>query len=192
MLALVSLPETSQAAREPVLGGPCEGCEWVFVDMPQSVLARARIAPEAEAGQPLILEGDVTRPDGQPAAGVIIYAYHTDARGLYPDGPNRHGRLRGWAKTDETGHYRFDTIRPASYPSRSVPEHIHMHVIEPGVGTYYIDEVRFTDDPLYQKLETRVDPAPRGGSGVVKPSRRAGVWHASRDIRLGLNIPDYP
>ena len=56
--------------------------------------------------------------DGAPAAGIIVYAYQTDATGIYPRGSTRHGRLRGWVRTDEAGRYRFDTIRPGAYTQK--------------------------------------------------------------------------
>jgi protocatechuate 3,4-dioxygenase, beta subunit len=178
---------TFAAAREPVLGGPCEGCEWVFDDQPAKLSSRARIAPPDEPGVPMVIEGVVTRAGGAPAGGIIVYAYHTDATGIYPPAGNRHGRLRGWAVTDAQGRYRFDTIRPGAYPGRSIPQHVHMHVIEPGRGTYYIDELRFTDDPLITDANRRTDE--RGGKGLVTPEKRGDGWYARRDIALGLNIP---
>jgi len=63
-----------------------------------------------------------------------------------------------------------------------------MHVIEPGVGTYYINNLEFLDDPL---LTTRRDDG-RGGSGLAMPVRHDGAWQVRRDIVLGRNIPEYP
>jgi protocatechuate 3,4-dioxygenase beta subunit len=174
--------------REPVLGGPCEGCDWVFDGLPITLASRARIAPAGEPGAPMSFEGVVTTPGGKPAANVIIYAYHTDAGGIYPPAANTHGRLRGWALTDAEGRYRFDTIRPGAYPGRKIPEHVHMHVIEPGIGTYYIDNLEFLDDPL---LTTRRTDG-IAGSGLAMPERHAGVWFARRDIALGRNVSNYP
>jgi protocatechuate 3,4-dioxygenase beta subunit len=183
-------------ANEPVVGLPCEGCEAVFVGAPDQPAVRGRIAPVGEPGEPLVLTGLVTGSDGKPRAGVIVYAYQTDASGIYPRPaqslgrwPDRHGRLRGWARTDDNGRYTFETIRPGAYPGRTVPQHIHMHVIEPGCATYYIDDVHFTDDPL---LEPGTREAKRAGSGIVTPRRAGGVWQVTRDIRLGLNIPGHP
>ena len=104
---------------------------------------------------------------------------------------DRHGRLRGWVASDADGTYTFETIRPASYPGQKVPQHIHMHVIERGCATYYIDEVLFTDDPLLLQRDGHPD---RGGSGITTPKRYTspGAWHVVRDIHLGRNIPGYP
>jgi len=186
-LALAA-PRAFGVAQEPVIGGPCEGCEWVFDDLPKVLASRARIAPEGQPGAPMTIEGTVLTPAGKPAANIIVYAYHTNAGGLYPPAGNRHGSLRGWARTDAGGHYRFDTIRPGAYPGREVAEHVHMHVVEPGVGTYFIQNLEFLDDPL----QTTRHREGRGGNGLVMPERRDGTWHARRDIALGQNIHDYP
>jgi protocatechuate 3,4-dioxygenase beta subunit len=188
-------------AAEPVVGLPCEGCEAVFTAMPGKLESKSRIAPRGEPGELLELTGRVVGADGRPRAGVIVYAYHTDAGGIYPrpakplgGGADRHGRLRGWAVTDRDGRYTFETIRPASYPDQRIPQHIHMHVIEPGCATYYIDEVVFTDDRLLTPAAQQRHHADRGGSGITTPKRQAaeGAWSVTRDIRLGLNIPGYP
>lgn len=179
-------------SSEPILGGPCEGCELVFEGLPDKLSAQARIAPEAEPGEPLILEGTVRTPTGQPASGVIVYAYQTDRGGLYPSANTRHGRLRAWTRTAADGSYRFDTIRPGAYPEQHIPQHVHMHVIEPGRGTYYIDDVHFDDDPLLTPAIRRNLLSGRGGAGLVVPTKdSSGVWRVRRDIILGENIPGY-
>jgi protocatechuate 3,4-dioxygenase beta subunit len=161
--------------------------------MPDDVPAgTTRIAPEDESGEPMRIVGTVRRDDGTPAAGVIVYAYHTNAEGVYPEGDTRHGRLRAWVTTDGEGHYRFDTIRPASYPDTSIPAHVHMHVIEPGRCTYWIDSIHFADDPLLPDGEQTDRGDARGGFAVVRPEKIDGVWVARRDIILGKNVPGYP
>jgi protocatechuate 3,4-dioxygenase beta subunit len=65
-----------------------------------------------------------------------------------------------------------------------------MHLIERGVGTYYIDELRFSDDALITAANRRSDE--RAGNGLVLPVRRDGAWWARRDIVLGRNVPGYP
>lgn len=106
------------AAREPLLGGPCEDCHAVYVGMPDRIESRSRIASKDEPGEPLVIEGTVRDLEGKPAAGIIVYAHHTNAVGIYPRADTRHGRIRGWAKSDSSGFYRFETVRPGAYRTR--------------------------------------------------------------------------
>jgi protocatechuate 3,4-dioxygenase beta subunit len=198
LLLIVACWITSPAVAqtpERIVGLPCEGCGWAFVNRPAQVPTVTRISPQGEPGEALRLEGTVRGTDGQPRAGVIVYAYHTDGKGIYPAGEGlgaaaRHGRLRGWAATDADGRYRFDTIRPAGYPGTNIPQHIHLHVIEHGRCSYYLDDVVFTDDPRLTSAQRRLQ-AGRGGSGVITPTRSSTGWLAVRDITLGQNIPGY-
>lgn len=190
---------TNAYAREPIIGLPCEGCEAVFDGMPAHPMPRSRIAPQNEPGQSMTVTGRILGPDGKPRPGVIVYAYQTNARGIYPPPPkpkgrasDRHGLLRDWAIAGPDGRYTFETIRPGSYPTRDAPAHIHMHVIEPRCATYYIDDVMFTDDPLLTAKEIRQHSTGRGGAGIVTPTHQSGRWQVTRDIRLGLNILGYP
>lgn len=190
----------AQDEREPILGGPCDRCDAVFEGLPEELGSSARIAPADEPGEPMRIEGTVTDRSGEPAPGVVVYAYHTDARGIYPKDESlrgqaayRHGRLRSWVETDEAGRYRFDTIRPASYPETTVPAHVHMHVLEPGCCTYWIDDIHFQDDPLLPPEDRRPSESARGGEGLVMPGRNGdGVWVVERDIVLGEHVPEYP
>lgn len=204
LLALLSVPllplrNPVGRLREPVVGLPCEGCEAIFDDRPADLASHARIAPTDEPGEPLVLAGRVVDHAVRPRSGVIVYAYHTDRNGIYPPprvhgsaAAARHGRLRARVKTDARGEYRFDTIRPGSYPGRDVPEHVHMHVLEPGRATYYIDDVMFRDDPKLTPRQVGQLSNGRGGSGIVTPRRDGGGWVVRRDIVLGLGIPGYP
>lgn len=144
-----------------------------------------------DRGRPLRLEGVVYCTDGRtPAPGVVIYAYQTNAQGLYVNGVRgteaswRHGRLRGWIKTGMDGRYRFDTIKPAPYPDDILPAHIHFTVLEPGRRPYWIDDIVFAGEfgvtPAY-----RVSMVDKGGNGFVRLARGdAGVLIARRDIML--------
>jgi len=179
-------------ANEPVIGGPCESCEAVFVDLPLDLKATARIAPTTEPGQPLVLEGTVRTASGTPVSGIIVYAYHTNAGGIYPKAATAHGSLRAWVRTDGEGSYRFDTIRPGAYPGRRIPEHIHVHVIEPGRATYFIEEVTFADDALLTAEDRRRVGSSRGGVGLTTPTKDSeGRWRVRREIILGEAIPGY-
>ena len=192
--------QQSEPILEPIIGLPCEGCEAVFEDQPATLEWRARIAPEGEPGEALRITGIVREPAGRAAPNIIVYAYHTNAQGLYPTDERlqgllafRHGRLRGWARTDASGRYQFDTIRPAGYPGTDLPEHVHMHIIEPGRCTYCIDDVMFDDDPRLTAAKRQQLTQGRGGYGVATPVQDAdGAWLVTRDIVLGAAVPGYP
>jgi protocatechuate 3,4-dioxygenase beta subunit len=188
--------------REPVVGLPCENCEVVFEGMPAvaALTSTSRIAPKNEPGQRMHIVGRTLDLAGKPVPGVIVYAYHTNDRGVYPTddrtrglGSHRHGRLRGWAISDKDGRYEFDTIRPAGYPDTDIPSHIHMHIIEVGRCTYWIGDIRFEDDPRLTARDRRHEGVHRGGDGLIMPVRdAAGVWQVTRDITLGEGINGYP
>jgi hypothetical protein len=186
---------------------PSGQCWWdcysPYDEMPEKLTSRSRIAPVGEPGVPLVLTGLAIGADGKPQPGVIVYAYHTDEHGIYPESnpkrrgySNAHGRLRGWAITDARGRYTFDTIRPAGYPSANPrtgePQHIHMHIVEPGCTTYWIDELLFSDDiRLTPDLRERIIRG-YGGNSVGTPKKEGKGWKVERDIQLGEKIQNYP
>src|SRR5262245_54060989 len=53
-------------------------------ERPNGLTSKARIAPESEPGQPLVIHGRAVAEDGRtPIKGAVIFAYHTDRDGLY-------------------------------------------------------------------------------------------------------------
>jgi protocatechuate 3,4-dioxygenase beta subunit len=191
ILVAVVACRADASPREVLVGGPCDGCEYVFEGRPPKLAASARIATVKQPGEPLAIDGIVKDAAGKPVAGVIVYAYQTNAEGLYPKAKTRHGALRGFALTAKDGTYHFDTIRPASYPKSDLPQHVHMHVIEPGKCHYYIDDVVFTDDPMLTPAQRKAHAHGRGGSGIATPSKDKATWRVRRDITLGAGISDY-
>ena len=143
------------------------------------------------------LTGTVFQADGKtPAKGIILYIYHTDARGHYSPSAAQvdgrlHGHLRGWVTTDANGKFTLHTIRPAPYPNGSIPAHVHILVKEPGKTVYYIDEVWFNDDKLVTD-RLRKEAEHRGGSQIITLTREHNVWRGVLTVTLGLNIPGYP
>ena len=182
------------------VGGGCEGCEAIYESpVPFEKLNSVDTLPDFnEPGPKLEISGIVYQHDGKtPAKNVIIYVYHTDQSGNYTAKENqagwgkRHGYIRGWMKTDKNGFYRFYTLRPAAYPGRNIPAHIHVTVKEPDKNEYWIDEYLFDEDPLLTS-EERKKQEKRGGSGILKPADVGNMQKAERNIYLGKNIPDYP
>ena len=97
----------------------------------------------------MTVNGQLFDHDGRhPLAGVVVFAYHSDRNGLYNWTGVTGWRLQGWVRTDETGLFQFDTIRPAPYPGRSIPAHIHIYADGPTVPRQEMGEIHFADDPL--------------------------------------------
>lgn len=188
----------SIGAHAQRVGGSCEGCEAVFEYGSKKLTSVDTLPDFKETGPKLEISGTIYQVDGKtPAKNVILYIYHTDQKGVYPQRGNetgwakRHGYLRGWIKTNADGKYRFYTLRPASYPNSRAPQHIHPVIKEPNKNEYYIDEYLFTDDPFLGENE-KANQQKRGGSGIISLTKKQdGTWVGKRDIVLGLNIPDY-
>ncbi|MET0299074.1 MAG: hypothetical protein ABW036_04910, partial [Flavitalea sp.] len=139
-----------------LVGGGCDGCELMYIGMPGKIKNTDTSAGWTEPGQKLLVTGIILKPDGRtPAPNVILYYWQTDNNGYYSSAPRlddrakQHGHLRGWVKTDQDGKYNIYTVRPAPYPKRNIPAHIHLSIKEPQLANeYYTDEINFDDDKL--------------------------------------------
>ncbi|WP_379089041.1 hypothetical protein [Pedobacter sp. UC225_65] len=190
---------TVKPANNNLVGGTCDGCELLYVGLPKQINNTDTSAGWAEKGQKLLVTGIAYQIDGQtPAPNTIIYYWQTDNNGYYSPRPNldksalRHGHIRGWVKTDKDGKYAIYTIRPATYPDRSEPAHIHLAIKEPQLNEYYIDELVFDDDPLLIPKQKKKPFENRGGSGILRILLAGELQIAEHNIILGLNIPNYP
>ena len=196
-LLIFSLVLYSPVAFAQRVGGPCDGCEAIF-EYGNKQLSPIDTLPDfSNHKNQMVIEGTVFQVDGKtPAANVILYVYHTDETGVYPKKggekgwARNHGYLRGWIKTDNTGKYTFYTFKPASYPSRTEPAHVHITIKEPDKNEYWIDAYEFEDDPLLT-AEKRAQKRQYGGSGIVSLTERDNFLICKRDLILGKNVPNY-
>ena len=116
---------------------------------PPNAPSRVVVAPKGEPGERLVVTGRAL--DGTtPVAGVSVYVFHTDADGLYaakdvdPRTAELNPRLHGAMRTDASGRYRYETIRPGSYNNNAA--HVHYVVTAPGYKPRMFD-LWFDDDP---------------------------------------------
>ena len=177
----------------------CEDCDLMFEGIPNRITAIDTSDGWNNEGQQLVIKGTIYKRDEQtPAPGTILYYYHTDKKGYYtpsndtPQAARRHGYLRGWVKSDSSGHYAIYTNRPAQYPGERFEAHIHVVIKEPDMDKpYWIDPWIFEDDPLVtEKLKSQLEN--RGGNGVLSTKLENGIQLATHNVILGLNIPGYP
>jgi protocatechuate 3,4-dioxygenase beta subunit len=145
--------------------------------------SRAVLAPENEPGERMELRGVLLNNERKPLAGATVYAYHTDARGLYNQPGQRTPRLRGTLRSDEQGQFELRSIRPASYPNNGPAAHIHFEVTPRGGRVQYF-EVMFRDDPKLTRQ--MVQDAERGGANRIIELTKGhdGVWRGSVEFRL--------
>ncbi|MEM7353148.1 MAG: hypothetical protein AAF657_20305 [Acidobacteriota bacterium] len=148
--------------------------------------SKATLIEAGEPGESLIVTGTVFGPDGAtPAAGITLYAYHTDAAGLYSEtNDNTDPRIKATLRTDTMGRYELHTIKPAPYPGGGVPAHIHYRLSGAGYTEQRFD-LHFEDDP-YLSRGMRERSAKLGRFGSIRPLARdsGGGWRVVRDLRL--------
>lgn len=187
---------TQKRAKTNVLvGGPCETCELIYEGTPEHMSNKDTSDAWNSENQKLQISGIIYDTKQKPAAGVILYYWHTNENGLYKrtnTENHRHGHLRGWVKTGTDGSYSISTIYPNPYPSQTESSHIHLLIKEPDLNNeYYIDAIVFDHDILLTK-EVRNAADNFGGTGIVHLDRSGKIWTGKRDIYLGMNIKDYP
>ena len=155
---------------------------------PPNTSPEATLVAPGEPGEPLVIDGTVFAPDGTtPVAGVVVYAYNTDAQGFYrPDRAVWPPRLHGWVKTDGNGHFRLHTIRPGRYPNMHVSAHVHTQLWGGGFPFQYSGELHFADDSLITPGD-REQAARLGKFGnLCAPEKDAqGVLHCAMALKAG-------
>lgn len=164
-----------------------------FNSMPANLSSVMTIDNGHEPGEKLVISGTIYKADGAtPYANIIVYAYHTNSKGYYAKVGDEtsvqkwHGHLHGWCKTDSKGYYEIRSIRPARYPSNTIPAHIHAAIREPqGNGTYYISDFVFKDDSLVNDKYVKSIRSSVGGTGIVNLVKSPnGTWRGQRNIVL--------
>jgi protocatechuate 3,4-dioxygenase beta subunit len=127
-------------------------------------------------GQRIIVHGRVLDSDGRPVRGTLVEVWQSNASGRYRhEKDNWPGTLdpnftgAGRTATDESGHYRFVTIRPGAYPWRNHhnawrPSHIHFSLFGRSFSQRLVTQMYFPGDPLFFQdpvLNAIPDPAAR-------------------------------
>ena len=154
---------------------------------PVTMASSGRIASEHEPGIPLIIHGRVFRPDGTPAGGVVVHAYHRDHDG-FDFGPDDNSvttwRLQGWLETDAEGRFEFQTIRPAPDHLGREGAHIHFTLETSELGRQWAPTVFLSDDPQVTADQRRRSKDAGDFAWVRDVRSTDGVQHVDVRIRL--------
>ncbi|HEV7646249.1 MAG TPA: hypothetical protein VGO50_20105 [Pyrinomonadaceae bacterium] len=164
------------------------GENWTgAIDAPGTVTWKTSLAKDTDEGERMLISGTVFAADGKtPAPGILIYLYHTDVYGIYGRaGEPRHGKHRGWMLTGADGRYEFSSIRPASYPDSTIPQHVHMTLTGKIRREDSVDSILFADDK-FVNAETRRELTGRGGFDPILKMEKGsnGIWRGVRDIMI--------
>ena len=154
---------------------------------PSELKSVARIADEEEPGIDLVIRGQVVKPDGTPASGVVIHAYHRDEEGLEfgrRDSALETWKLQGWAKSDSEGRFEFQTIRPSPDHLGREASHIHFTVESKEFGRQWAPKVFLSDDPLLTEKDRQRAKEPNARYPIVEVRTVLGVQHI--DVRIPL------
>lgn len=185
----VSLNDSTSIAQKDNCDDPDASINCCFANMPKQLSSTMVIPDDNPKSEKLVINGTVYKKDKTPYPDVIIYAYHTDVNGEYSKKGTEtgyqkwHGSHHGWCKTDKKGQYRIETIRPASYPKTTAPQHIHSAIKVPGSEPFYITDFLFRDDPNLPKSMPNKYSL-QGGSGVVDVKKVGDTWIGRRDLTL--------
>ena len=112
-------------------------------------------------GERIIVTGRVMDEDGRPVPNTLIEIWQANAAGRYihvkevhdaPLDPNFLGA--GRFMSDESGQYRFITIKPGSYPwgnhhNAWRPAHIHFSLFGPAFASRLVTQMYFEGDPTF-------------------------------------------
>jgi protocatechuate 3,4-dioxygenase alpha subunit len=119
----------------------------------------ADIAPSAAAGDKFAIHGRVLDGDGKPVNDAILEIWQADAHGKYahPDDTQATPATPGFkgfgrVATDETGGFRFITIKPGGVPGpRGMPQapHLLIAVFMRGLLLHLVTRIYFPDDPAH-------------------------------------------
>lgn len=158
-----------------------------FINAPAKLDHVMQISPTGEKGERMRISGIIYEKDGKtPARNALLYAYHTDNSGYYSKAGNEtgvqkwHGRLHAWLMTNDSGRYEINSIRPAPYPNRTIPAHIHAAVKTADGRMQWIDDIVFKDDKLVNK-----DYIEKYGSkGVMELNKNESTWTGVHNVVL--------
>jgi len=151
----------------------------------------------AAKGERIAVVGHVFDGLGEPLKDALIEIWQADAAGLYNSPQERRGKadpnFAGFGRQptdDETGEYRFETIKPGQVPfvdGTLMAPHITFWIVARGINVGLHTRMYFSDEaaanakcPVLARLEQRA----RAKSLIAQRSDKGGKVVYRFDIRL--------
>jgi protocatechuate 3,4-dioxygenase alpha subunit len=141
------------------------GLEWMQIE---------DLAPAGVAGQRVRIEGRVLDADGKPVNDAAVEIWQANSHGKYasPEDPQDkpvESGFRGYGRslTDESGAFRFRTIKPGRVPApdgRLQAPHLVVTIFMRGLLKQLVTRMYFPDEPSNADCPVL---------GLVPPERRA-------------------
>jgi len=115
---------------------------------------------EVAMGERIIVTGTLRDPGGDPVPSAVIEIWQANAAGRYLHDDDRHDAPLdpnftgiGRCLTDETGVYRFLSVRPGAYPwgnhpNAWRPSHVHLSIFGTSFSDRLVTQMYFPGDPL--------------------------------------------
>lgn len=113
LIDLINHSDVEALATEPTILGP-----FYVPESPARANGESMVEYD-DGGEPTVLRGVVSGPDGTPIAGATVDVWQNAATGFYAvQQPEEQPatNLRGKYTTDENGYYEIVTVRPVPYP----------------------------------------------------------------------------
>lgn len=145
---------------------------------------------EKTRGERIEIVGNVFDGDGLPVDDALLEIWQADADGIFrhPDDPNHariDGNFRGFgrAATDESGAYRFSTVKPGRIDGAAPV--INLRVFARGLLVHAVTRIYFADEPDNEQdtLFAGVDYG-RRRTLLATPLKNTAVIAYRFDVRL--------
>jgi catechol 1,2-dioxygenase len=150
---------------------------------------RTLLADENERGDRLLIDGRILGEDCLPLGGVVVDIWQADVDGAY-DETSGSFRLRGRIRTDASGRFGFESIRPGHYPLAGSmrPAHVHVQVTGPRIRTL-TTQLYFAGDPFLDPNDpcgTTCNSGDPARIMALAEDRRAGTtwWSGNIDLTV--------
>lgn len=150
-------------------------------------IAGANLQIPGLAGEKIRIAGRVFDGAGAPVSDAVVEIWQADSAGVYPAAMEA-GKFCGFGRTgtDETGEFRFDTIKPGPVPGRGnswQAPHIGIIIAARGMLSHIFTRLYFAEEEAANAQDPVLATVPAERRNTLIATRGADGVHRF-DIRL--------